>query len=883
MLPKRRTRTREVSVFRFQYSGFGCRLFSFLALCIVFCSSAASHAAGAGEGKRVYELAKPRVMPDGAPKASDVIMRSLTLRVAKGKNSCDTFQALSDFHVTRLEWAYIRNPDFIAKACASGRVFGGAASSALSHVAKTEGGLDYEDLACVNLNGVPVIPTWKRAWRPPGNLWMCANNPAVERCYVEYLKSCLDAGAQVMQRDEPGGNENAVSWGGCFCDHCMRAFRGYLAKNAMAEKLKIGDIDTFDYRDLLRRDGAPVGDDFRRFDGGDLKQLFVQFQIDATVAFHHRTRRALNECVGRRVAMSCNNGCRRWTPIELEFDWCFGELSYRHAKPDFVHGAMQQATEQGRCQVITMPKKSNHDDLDAWQRLTRQSIAMAYACGGHCMVPWDVYMPGDAPRYFGTPEQYADLFGFVRASSQYLDGYEYAGAFGAGIECNLFGDDPPVRIADNSRVCAIMRAVPARSDGAVVVHLVDWSDNPRPFRLTLNPAAIFGDKALKMKLLVPAAYDKATHEKAEETRSYEALSKTIPLEGGYVSSVSVPALKPWGLLVVEPADTLDAGVWQPVIWTADDGLYREKLVLQMKSASRDATIHYTTDGSAPSKASPRYETSIELAESATVNAVAVLPGGRTSRVASVSFKKGAGRPQPVPPDDARLEVNLKLWLKADSLALRDGEPVEEWTANAGPNAVAKPHKTFDGTLTQPPTFMANALCGRPVIRFDGVDDSLAVKGFANRYLAGKAFTIFMVAQSETDGFGICGNGIWGTGGDPRLYLQRSAFRYNELTKAVNLRPDNQGPAISVFMHDGDQTISAATNGVLSTPVSGLPAVSEFGSGGNLAMPFWSGNTNCPGDIAEIAVFDRKLTDAERIGVEVYLADKYGIKYVRRWE
>jgi hypothetical protein len=85
------------------------------------------------------------------------------------------------------------------------------------------------------------------------------------------------------------------------------------------------------------------------------------------------------------------------------------------------------------------------------------------------------------------------------------------------------------------------------------------------------------------------------------------------------------------------------------------------------------------------------------------------------------------------------------------------------------------------------------------------------------------------------------------------------------------------------MHDGDQTITAATNGVLSSPVSGLPVVPEFGSGGNLAMPFWSGNENCPGDMAEIIVFDRRLTDVERIAVEAYLAEKYEIKHLKRWD
>ena len=860
------------------------RIPSVLALSTVLLIPIISRLADAGQ--HACEVAQPRVLPDDAPKASDVIMRSLRLHVAKKANQHDTGRALSDFHVTRLEWAYIKDKDFIAGVRASGRLFGGASSSALSHVTRTADSLDYTELACVNLNGTPVIPTWKRAWRPPGNLWMCVNKPAVERCYLEYLKSCLDAGSQVMQRDEPGGNENALSWGGCFCDCCMRAFRDYLAQHTTPESQKqlgINDIKTFDYRKLLKGQDAPVGDDFRRWNGGELKELFSRFQTEATVAFHKRTRQALNEHVGRHVAFSCNNGCRRWTPIELEFDWCFGELSYRHTTPSFLHACMQEARALGRCQVVTMPKKSDREELEAWQLLTRQAIATTYACGGHCMVPWDVYMPSDAPRYFGTPAQYADLYGFIRANSRYLDDYQYAGAFGFDAKCDSYGEDPSVRLPDGNQVCAVVRAIPGRTDAAVVVHLVDWSDAPQPLQLTLNPTAFFGNRAIKMTLLVPPPYDGAAHEKADQTGSYGALSKTISQQGGYVASASIPALNPWGMLVIEPDDVVANGVWQPTIWPEDMGLYRETLGVRMASASPGANLHYTTDGSVPTKTAPRYAKPVALTESVTVKAIAVLPDGRTSSLASASFKKLPGAPKSTPPDSPALKADLKLWLKADALTLDNGEPVKSWRASAGPDAVAEPHKTFDGTLTQPPAFVVDAVHGRPAIRFDGVDDSLAVKGFANRYLAGKAFTIFMVTQAKTGSFGMCGNGIGGTGGMPRLYLQRSGYRYNELAKVVSLRPEDSAPAISVFMHDGDATIAAATNGVLSTPVSGLPVVEEFGSGGNLAMPFWSGNKNCPGDMAEIVVFDRKLTDAERIGVEANLAEKYAIEYVKRWE
>jgi hypothetical protein len=43
-----------------------------------------------------------------------------------------------------------------------------------------------------------------------------------------------------------------------------------------------------------------------------------------------------------------------------------------------------------------------------------------------------------------------------------------------------------------------------------------------------------------------------------------------------------------------------------------------------------------------------------------------------------------------------------------------------------------------------------------------------------------------------------------------------------------------------------------------------------------------GNQNQAGDIAEIVVFDRGLTDTERQGVEAYLAEKYSIRYQQKW-
>ncbi len=483
-------------------------------------------------------------------------MRSLRLRPANKKDPHDTLQALRDFHVTRLSWAYIDNKAFIEKVKASGCVFGGAAS-APSYRPQGKDPRWFEKVVVVNAKSEPIIAPWKRTWKR--TLWGCINNPELERGYVEYLERYIDAGADVMQRDEPGANALATRWGGCFCPHCMKAFRAYLARNTTPEKrrqLGIADLETFDYGKYLIKQNAPVGDGFAKWKGGELKELFVAFQTEATIAFHERTRKALDAHAGRRVPVSCNNGVHRWGPIQLTFDWAFGELSYGRARPDTLYHAMRTAAGHDRFQVITMPKKGDRKDLAAWERRTRQTIATAYACGGLCMVPWDVYMPRDAPRYFGTPAQYADLFGFVRANAKHLEGYEDAAVAGKGMKDPRYGNRPPLMIEGGTgEVWAFVRARPGRRDAPVVIHLVEWGAESRPFTLKLRTDAFFGEHPITATLLIPPGYDRTAHEKADQTREYAALSKAAPVQTAPKDDfaiVRIPGLDPWGLLVLTP-------------------------------------------------------------------------------------------------------------------------------------------------------------------------------------------------------------------------------------------------------------------------------------------------------------------------------------------
>ncbi len=524
-----------------------------LMACIVACAAGATPAAETGS--YACDRAKKRTYPPGAPSASDVIMRSLRLRPRNAKDPHDTFQALKDFHVTRLSWAYITNKDFIAKVKASGRVFGGAAS-APSFVPPTQGEDWYERVVVVNRKGEPIIAPWKRTWKR--TLWGCVNNPDLERGYLAYLRTYIDAGADVMQRDEPGCNHLATRWGGCFCDHCIRGFREYLAEHTSADqrrRLGIDDLASFDYRKHLEKVGAPVGDPFGRWKGGELKELFLAFQMASSVAFHERTRKAIDAYAGRRVPFSCNNGAHRWTPVQLCYDWAFGELSFGRARPKQIHASMHEAAKHNRIQVVTMPKKGNRDDLDGWRVRTRRTIATAYACGGLCMAPWDVYMPHDAPRYFGKPAEYADLFAFVHACKDYLNGYEEVAVAGKPFQDASSEDTSTLRLHTGDGVGALLRARPGDRKAPVVVHVIDWGAEPGRSEIDLHPPRLFACGTLRITLLVPADYDRKAHVAAETSKDYSKLVKQVDVGyrmAGRWARVRLPVLHPWGLLVIEP-------------------------------------------------------------------------------------------------------------------------------------------------------------------------------------------------------------------------------------------------------------------------------------------------------------------------------------------
>lgn len=205
-------------------------------------------------------------------------------------------------------------------------------------------------------------------------------------------------------------------------------------------------------------------------------------------------------------------------------------------------------------------------------------------------------------------------------------------------------------------------------------------------------------------------------------------------------------------------------------------------------------------------------------------------------------------------------AGLKLWLKADSLALANNDPVTTWTDSSGLGN----HAT-QATVAKKPTFKTAIVNGKPVIRFDGADDVLACPA--------------ITAASGLTGF--CVGKVTVALPYQMMFVIQSGF--------VELRGNGTG-AITDFLTNG---LTAVTGGA-----STAWHVHSFGNNGTNLSQFWTdgvsngtqpnsaacgtpsfgdrvaGGGPLNGDIAEVLLYDTLLSTPNRQAVELYLKTKF---------
>lgn len=475
--------------------------------------------------RTMAEVAVATTRLAGAPLASDVCFTSRWKR----ENALDMART---FHATRLDWCYLEAREWRGSSdpkpfVAEAHRLGLRVNAALPLTCPGPDGWMRD------ADGKPHVPKhfiWVDS-AAMTNLPACVNSPAYRERYRDAVRVALDAGADTLQKDDGGQNYHAAKHHGmCFCEHCK-------AKAANA--------------------GISLKNRAQR----------VQFAQESTIAFYREMAAEIEKRAGRRVALSVNLGQNksRWSgegaPVFGLFDFGISEIRRQNITAAYLWDVAREARQLGKPVVFT----AHEPEVTLAEQ--RRLVAGAYAVGLHTLVPWDQFQAGSRKRFNGRPADFAPLFGFVRACAAWLDGYEEAAAFISGQRDQRWPEPPLAVRGGSGSLTAFARAKPGDRKAPVVIHLVEWA-KPQAATLALNRAAFFGGAACRIELLAPAPYTAAAHqaavEEAERLRgpgawrgaaqaaAYAPLVRREPLAFAGDGTLVVPAVNPWGILIVSP-------------------------------------------------------------------------------------------------------------------------------------------------------------------------------------------------------------------------------------------------------------------------------------------------------------------------------------------
>ena len=247
--------------------------------------------------------------------------------------------------------------------------------------------------------------------------------------------------------------------------------------------------------------------------------------------------------------------------------------------------------------------------------------------------------------------------------------------------------------------------------------------------------------------------------------------------------------------------------------------------------------------------------------------------------ANPAFLLQQGMVVPQSPDTI---ANLKLWLKADSLdGTADGTPIGIWNDSS-----SNGFSVSQATSAYQPVFKTNQVNGKPVLRFDGTH--MSMKGAFTGSITDKTMFVVVRLATLTPGSAGCDPVSIQTGAsgsfDAIVYSEYTQKRWHNGSDYFTRTPATVSPTdetstspLLIAIRSTTSSYILYRNGSqLQSTASYSPIT--FNAGDFVIGQRLSGTTNGyhNGDIAEILIYNRALTSAERLQVEDYLNKKYGL-------
>lgn len=209
---------------------------------------------------------------------------------------------------------------------------------------------------------------------------------------------------------------------------------------------------------------------------------------------------------------------------------------------------------------------------------------------------------------------------------------------------------------------------------------------------------------------------------------------------------------------------------------------------------------------------------------------------------------------------------LKLWLKADAIAgLTNGATIQTWADSSGAT-----NNATQATAAYRPAFMTNVVHGKPVVRFDGTNDSFTFQNNpVNGATQAEAFVVLKASADQPT----ANRALWGFGSSGSSTYPNTAGLINEDFGSTTVR--NLGDPAQPLDQFHLYNVSAKTND-WSARINGVSLCTTHTNSFGVWNPPTLGMASYyfAGDLAEVLIYSRTLTEEEKDAVGRYLNGKY---------
>jgi hypothetical protein len=224
---------------------------------------------------------------------------------------------------------------------------------------------------------------------------------------------------------------------------------------------------------------------------------------------------------------------------------------------------------------------------------------------------------------------------------------------------------------------------------------------------------------------------------------------------------------------------------------------------------------------------------------------------------------------------------LGLWLKADAIAgLANGDLVSLWQDSSG--------NGFNGSNTgsNRPTYVTDAINGLPAVRFAPANNTALLIG--GGLSIGDNCTVFFVCRSNSDTVRATLLGQDNAANAVQFEINASPALLEAIIPGVYTAQAQADTCQKWFIYEYARNGASPANNAFYKNGSWVPpmltaANAYSGQGQKVLGRRFNANQHWDGDIAEVIIYTRTLSEAERQGVEKYLKDKYAISVARSME